>query len=284
MGLRTVTQRSPTQEGAAGRAQNARNAEPRAEPRPPGPTSCLRIGPRARQSPPWGPPALLRVPLLPDPALSLRYFSGRRRRDSPLHRRAPEPALPRGDPAKGRAGPEQLIAWAGAGPRPLCRQHHLSRSETSGEAPRGTRLRTAWRGGAGRGLREPSGRRRPAAGPGKPSLSRRRLRRVRPARSPFGGWGGAVKGRGSLRTWGAARSRNPIAEPRVGGPPLLPGARVWGRDFPVSRLAGPGATLFPRGGRPCGLPDASIPLLPRPLQTGFGAPDPLGQWTSFLQG
>lgn len=30
-------------------------AEPRAEPRPPGPTSCLRIGPRARQSPPMGP-------------------------------------------------------------------------------------------------------------------------------------------------------------------------------------------------------------------------------------
>lgn len=53
---------------------------PEAEPRPSGPTSCLRIGPRAVSLRPWALPVLLPGACSADPSLSQRYLTGCLRR------------------------------------------------------------------------------------------------------------------------------------------------------------------------------------------------------------
>lgn len=276
LGLKTVTCRVPTQEGAAGQERNARPPSPERSPAPRGrlPASSLARVPVSLR--PWGPPALPRVPLLPDPALCLRYFSASRLPDWPLRRRAPELALPRGDPAKGRAGPELIIARAGAGPRPLCRQHHLSRSETSGKAPSGTRLQAAWRGGAGRG-------RAGAPGGERASASCRLAREAEPDPPPA-----SARAAGEVPAWrlgrrGEGKGFAEGAEPQFGRPPLFPGARFGGVTSPFLDSLVPGRPFSRAERGPVASPtraSLSSRALYRPilrLRTSLAA------WPLFLQ-
>lgn len=77
-GLQTATSRIPTQRGPAVQGRGE------AGPRPSGPTSCLRIGPRARPSPPTGRGLLAAFPRLSDPSSHYAALLASSAGDGPL--------------------------------------------------------------------------------------------------------------------------------------------------------------------------------------------------------
>lgn len=155
--------------------------------------------------------------------------------------------------------------WA-AGPRPLRPQHHLSRAETSGKAPRSTRLLAAWRGGAGAGGPVGQRGRPPLARPAHPIADLPPAFSRAAGKDPLGGWAGRGEGK-RLPEPGGRRGRGQVAAvPNTNARGFFPGT-VSGRDFPVSRPAGPRAAPLLPWDEVLWLPDRERRSLPRPLKT-----------------